>query len=184
MTPLALYLTLLVVVVFQEEAAPIAGALAAHHDHLGPFWVGLACATGSWVGDLALYLVGRRGRRLLERPGFAKALAFVRDHPRGAPLAIRFAYGLRFTLPLACGAANLTVGRFAVWAGASALLWSAIFTAVGWTAGELALRLFHDMAHYELPFIALAMVAWLAILLVRRARRGASKSDGAAVAGA
>ncbi len=187
MSPLALYLTLVVAVVVQEEAAPIAGALAAHHEHLDPLWVWLSCGLGTWMGDLVLYEVGRRSHRFLDRPRFAKALALVRRHPRAAPLAVRFAYGLRFTLPLACGAARLPAGRYVAWVGLSAALWAGVFTAVGWAAGELALRLFHDVAHYELPLIALVLAAWLAVLVWRRTRRharrdGPDASD--AVAGA
>lgn len=184
MTPLALCLTLFLAVLLQEEAAPIAGALAAHHDHLDPWWVGLSCGLGAWTGDIVLYLVGRRGSRLFGRPGFAKARGFVVRHPRGAPLAVRFAYGLRFTLPLACGAARLPFAPYALWVGVSTALWSGLFTTVGWVAGELALRLFHDLEHYELPFIALAMVAWLAILVWGRGRGSAAKPDGPAVANA
>jgi membrane protein DedA with SNARE-associated domain len=177
LTALALYLTLFVTVIFQEEAAPIAGALAAHHQHLDPIWVALACALGTWAGDIALYVIGRRGHRFLNRPGFARALALVRRHPRGAPLAVRFAYGLRFSLPIACGAARLPAGPFVLWVGASALLWSGLFTAVGWTTGELALRLFRDVEHYELPVIALVLMVWLAILLVRRLRAHPRSDD-------
>lgn len=175
MTALVLYLTLFVTVIFQEEAAPIAGALAAHHEHLDPVWVALACALGTWSGDLALYVIGRRGRRFLERPGFAKALAVVRKHPRGAPLAVRFAYGLRFTLPLACGVAHLPAARYAAWVGISAALWAALFTLVGWTGGEIALRLFRDVEHYELPLIALVLGVWVATLVWRRLRRHARR---------
>jgi membrane protein DedA with SNARE-associated domain len=178
MTALALYLTLLVTVAFQEEAAPIAGALAAHHAHLDPVWVALACALGTWGGDLALYVIGRRGHRFLDRPGFAKALGLVRRHPRGAPLAVRFAYGLRFTLPIACGVAHLPAARYALWAGVSAALWSALFTVVGWTAGELALRLFRDVRHYELPLIAAVLTTWVLLLVWRFARRREEGSDG------
>ena len=173
-TAIALYLTLIVTVIFQEEAAPIAGALAAHHEHLDPVWVAVSCALGTWIGDLVLYAAGRRGSRFLRRPGFAKALEFVRRHPRAAPLAVRFAYGLRFTLPIACGAAGLSPWAYALWVGVSAVSWAALFTVVGWSAGELALRLFHDVEHYELPLIALTFAAWIAVLVWRRTHRRAA----------
>ncbi len=178
MTALALYLTLLVTVAFQEEAAPIAGALAAHHAHLDPLWVALSCGVGTWLGDLVLYVVGRHGRRFLDRPGFAKALDVVRRHPRAAPLAVRFAYGMRFSLPIACGVARLPAPTYVAWVGLSAALWSGVFTVVGWTAGEIALRLFHDVQHYEVPLIILVLAAWLAVMLWRFLHRGHVRPDG------
>jgi len=173
-TALALYATLVITVIFQEEAAPIAGALAAHHRHLDPVWVAVSCMLGTWIGDLFLYAAGRRGSRFLQRPGLARALDLVRRHPRTAPLVVRFAYGLRFTLPLACGAARLPPATYALWAGVSAVVWAGVFTAAGWTSGELALRLFHDVEHYELPLIALTFAAWIAVLVWRRVHRRAA----------
>lgn len=178
MTALVLYLTLFVTVAIQEEAAPIAGALAAHHAHLDPVWVLLACAAGTWLGDVILYVIGRRGRRFLDRPGFAKALDLVRRHPRAAPLAVRFAYGLRFTLPIACGVARLPAASYLAWIGVSALLWSGVFTVVGWTAGALALQLFHDAEHYELPLVVAVLAAWVAVMVWRFSRRDPLKPHG------
>lgn len=165
-----LYLGLAVTVMFQEEAAPIAGALAAHHGH-GDLWlVIVACAIGTYVGDLILYGVGRRTRRLIARPRFRSALTFIRRHPKAAPLAVRFAYGLRFTLPVSCGAAELPFPTYALWVGVSAALWATVFGLVGWGAGEVALRLFHDAKHHELPLIAAVLVVWLTVFVVFRVR--------------
>lgn len=165
-----MYLGLAVTVMFQEEAAPIAGALAAHHGH-GELWlVILACTLGTYVGDLALYAIGRRTRNLIERPRFRRALTFIRRHPRAAPFAVRFAYGLRFTLPVTCGAAGLPFATYALWVGASAALWATTFGLVGWGAGEVALRLFHDAEHHELPLIGFVLLVWLVVFLVVHVR--------------
>ena len=167
---LLLYLGLAVTVMFQEEAAPIAGALAAHHGH-GELWlVILACGLGTYAGDLILYGIGRRTRRLIERPRFKRALAFIRRHPRGAPLAVRFAYGLRFTLPVTCGAARIPLGSYAMWVGLSAALWATGFGLIGWGAGEIAVRLFHDAKHHEVPMIAIVLLVWLTVFLVLHLR--------------
>lgn len=181
---LLLYLGLAVTVMFQEEAAPIAGALAAHHGH-GELWlVILACAVGTYVGDLTLYGVGRRTRTLIARPRFRSALAFIRRHPKAAPLAVRFAYGLRFTLPITCGAAELPFVSFALWVGLSAALWATAFGLVGWGAGEVALRLFHDAEHHELPLIAVVLLVWLAVFVVVQLRGRHTNVDTSDAAGA
>jgi membrane protein DedA with SNARE-associated domain len=179
-----LYVTLAFTVMFQEEAAPIAGALAAHHGHGQLPLVILACAAGTYVGDLVLYGIGRRTRTLIARPRFRPALSFIRRHPKAAPLAVRFAYGLRFTLPVTCGAAGLPFASYALWVGVSAALWATAFGLVGWEAGELALRLFHDAKHHELPLIGAVLLVWLTIFVVFHLRGRHADVDQPDAAGA
>ncbi len=184
MSIVLLYLTLALTVMFQEEAAPIAGGLAAHHGH-GELWlVILACTIGTYVGDLTLYGIGRRTRSLIQRPRFRRALAFIRRHPRAAPLAVRFAFGLRFTLPVTCGASGLPFATYALWVALSAALWATAFGLVGWAAGEVALRVFHDAEHYELPLIAAVLLAWLTVFVVLRVRGRHTNVDHPDAAGA
>lgn len=184
MHPLLLYLGLAVTVMFQEEAAPIAGALAAHHGH-GELWlVILACGIGTYIGDLLLYGLGWRTRSLIARPRFRRALAFIRRHPRGAPLAVRFAYGLRFTLPVTCGAAGVPFGGYALWVGVSAALWATVFGLLGWGAGEVAVRLFHDAEHHEVPMIAFVLLVWLIVFVVLHLRGRHHDVDARDTAGA
>lgn len=170
MSAILLYVGLAVTVMVQEEAAPITGALAAHHGHGELGLVILACMAGTYVGDLVLYGLGRRTRGLIARPRFRRALAFIRRHPRAAPLAVRFAYGLRFTLPVTCGAAGVPFGSYALWVGVSAALWATVFGLVGWGAGELAVRLFHDAEHHEVPMIAFVLLVWLTVFVVLHLR--------------
>jgi membrane protein DedA with SNARE-associated domain len=184
MGPLLLYLGLAVTVMFQEEAAPIAGALAAHHGHGDLGLVILSCMIGTYLGDLILYGVGRRTRAFLERPRFRRALAFIRRHPRAAPLAVRFAYGLRFTLPVTCGAAGIRFSSYAAWVGVSAALWATVFGLVGWAAGKVAVRLFHDAEHHELPMIAAVLLGWLTVVVVVHLRGRHHDVDARDVAGA
>src|SRR5947207_1054913 len=132
---IALYATMVVAAAFQEEFAPLAGSLAAHHGHGEIVLVGVACAAGSWLHGVTLYSVGRRARNLLQRSALQKALLQVRTHRIKALLGIRFLYGLRLTLPLACGAAGISFGRFAWMTALSSIAWAALFCAVGWYAG-------------------------------------------------
>jgi len=161
---------MVVAAAFQEEFAPLAGALAAHHGR-GDIWlVALACAFGSWLHGLTLYSIGRRARSLLLRPAFAGPLEKLRSHRRTALLGIRFAYGLRLTLPLACGAADIPAGAFALWTGISSIAWAALFAAVGWFVGELAVTLIRDLRHYEVSAGVALLAAGAAFYLWRRWR--------------
>lgn len=165
-----LYATMVVAVGFQEEFAPLAGALAAHYGH-GEIWlVALACAVGSWLHGAGLYVVGHRGKAALRGERFRRPLDLVRRHPVRALLASRFAYGLRLTLPIACGAAGVPFGPFALWTGVSSVVWAAVYCAIGWWAGELAVRTLRDLKQFELPVGAALLAAGVVFYLWRRGR--------------
>ena len=169
-SPNLLYAAMVVAAAFQEEFAPLAGALAAHHGH-GDIWlVALACAFGSWLHGLTLYSIGRRARTLLQRPAFARPLERLRAHRLKALLGIRFAYGLRLTLPLACGAAEIPAGPFALLTAVSSVAWAALFATIGWFAGELAVSLIRDLRHYEVEAGAVLLALGAAFYLWRRRR--------------
>ena len=165
-----LYATMVVAASFQEEFAPLAGALAAHHGH-GDIWlVGVACAAGSWLHGVVLFHLGRTGRAMMQRRAFESTLAFVRANPIRAMLGTRFLYGMRLALPVACGAAGLGFWRYASWTALAALAWAGLFCAIGFIAGETAIRLVSDMRHYELPLGIALLAAGVVFWLWRRTR--------------
>jgi membrane protein DedA with SNARE-associated domain len=162
---LVLYAAMIVAAAFQEEFAPLAGALAAHHGH-GEIWlVGAACATGSWLHGVALYALGRRGHAILKRPALLRPIEMLRAHKIGALLGIRFAYGLRMTLPLVCGAADIGFGTFALWTAISSAAWAALFTTAGWFLGEFAVTQLRHFRRYEIRagviLLALGGLFWI-----------------------
>lgn len=159
-----------------EEANPIFGGIAARHGRLGLVGVITAVAVGTWLPSIALYFVGRwriewvRTRwpdrqRLLDG-----ALAVVNRHPWRASLAVRFAYGLRLPLPIACGAARLALPVYVVASGISCWVWSALFVLLGWKAGGAALALLGFTTRYDvrLGFIAIVLIATLFFMRRRR----------------
>ena len=113
------YITLGAVSFITEEFAPISGGVAAHNGHLVIIWVASSCALGTWAADIGLYWLGRwRGawvRNRWPRVGraFTRTLMSVRRAPWRSSLAVRYAYGLRITLPIACGAAHVPVAQVA-----------------------------------------------------------------------
>ncbi|HEY5220061.1 MAG TPA: VTT domain-containing protein [Gemmatimonadaceae bacterium] len=151
------------------------GGLAAHNGHLRFALVVLWVAAGVWGADVLLYYLGRwRGRWLRERwPALRgvilRALRVVRRHPWRSSLAVRFAYGLRFTLPIACGAARLPLALYLIGSGISAFIWALTFTTAGWVVGRTTRALgWHPRIH-ELPFmIVLVLIGVLALLVARR----------------
>ena len=175
------YVTLGASGIITEEAAPIVGGFAAHEGHLGFFRVVLACALGTWGAAIALYTLGRwRGRWFRKR--FRKAgryvtrlSVFVRRSPWRTVLAVRFAFGVRIVLPIACGAARMRLPIFLIGTAAAALLWSLIFTLVGWLFGETALLMLGHIRRYEdvIAGLLVATVVLVFVVIIRKRRNAA-----------
>ena len=114
------YVMLGVTGIITEEATPLIGGLAAHDHRLRLSAVGLWVAGGTWVADLSLYYVGRwrghwaRHRWPQLRRFMLQAFRIVRRHPWRSALAVRWGYGLRVTLPIACGAGRLPLGIYLI----------------------------------------------------------------------
>jgi len=159
-----------------EEANPIFGGIAARHARLGVLGVIVAVAIGTWLASIGLFLVGRwridwvRARWPDRQPLLDGALEIVRRHPWRASLAVRFAYGLRLAVPIACGAARLPLTLYVIASGISCWVWSTLFTLLGWKAGGAALALLGFTSRYDvrLGFIAIALT--VALFVMRRRR--------------
>jgi len=157
------YITLGATGIVTEEAAPLVGGLMAHDGHLRLAAVGLWIMAGTWVADILLYYLGRwrgdwvKNRWPKLREFMLRVLTVVRRHPWRCSLAVRWAYGLRLTLPLACGAARVPFWLYAIGGAISAATWAFAFTLIGWGFGEAALRIMGHVRRYEVR-IALGIV--------------------------
>lgn len=153
----------------------------AHNGHLN--WVAVAVwiTGGTWAADILLYYLGRwhepwiRQKWPKLRPFLLRVYRVVRRHPWRSALAVRFAYGLRLTLPLACGAARMPLWLYVVGSGISAAAWSFLFTTIGWGFGEASLRLLGHMRRYEVK-LAVALVIAVALVFYLMRRRHVEKS--------
>jgi membrane protein DedA with SNARE-associated domain len=95
-----------------------------------------------------------------------RAFKIVRRHPWRSSLAVRWAYGLRLTLPIACGAARLPLPIYLIGSAISCLTWSYLFTLLGWGFGRTTLIVLGHVRRYENILIlgiivALALVFWV-----------------------
>lgn len=127
---------------FEGQAAVIAGGFLAHQG-LIPLWLTLTAASvGSALIDHGLFLAGRRFRsaryviRAAQTRAFAKALQFIERFPISYIFAFRYLFGLRMVSPIAIGVSQVSTLSFTLLNIASALLWAAVFTAVGYWFGE------------------------------------------------
>jgi membrane protein DedA with SNARE-associated domain len=170
------YLTLGATGIVMEEVTPLVGGVAAQSRHVSVVAVGLWIAAGTWVATLGLYYLGRwRGRWVrLRWPKLRRvmlvAFKIVRRHPWRSALAVRWAYGLRITLPIACGGARMPVGIYMIATAISSLTWSFTFTLVGWIFGQAAMSALGHLRRYEHYIFAGIVVVVAAAFFVMRKR--------------
>jgi membrane protein DedA with SNARE-associated domain len=174
------YVTLGATSIITEEAAPVLAGFAAHQRHLGVMQAAAACAIGSWAADIALYALGRwRAVKLAARwptlmQPMEKLLGSVRRHPWRASIAVRYAYGARIPLPIACGAAEIPIAQYLIGSGISCWSWGALFTAIGWVFGSTAVLLMGRIRKHE-DVLAISLVIAVALLVAIIALRNREK---------
>ncbi|HEV7706493.1 MAG TPA: DedA family protein [Gemmatimonadaceae bacterium] len=174
------YVTLGATSIFTEEAAPVLAGFAAHQHHLGVVQAVVACAIGSWAADIALYALGRwRAVKLATRwpklmKPMEKLLGSVRRHPWRASIAVRYAYGARIVLPIACGAAEIPFANYLIGSGISCWSWSASMTAIGWAFGSTAVLVLGRIRRHE-DVLAISLVAAIVLIVAVIALRNREK---------
>jgi membrane protein DedA with SNARE-associated domain len=164
------------------EASPLLGGLAAFDRNLQLIAVINAVALGTWIGLLIFYWIGRSQGRWIRkrwpaaRPVIIRSIAIVRRHPWRASLGIRFAYGLRIALPIACGVARLPLSKYMIGTGISSVVWSLIFTVVGWWLGRTTETFLGHVREMESWIGAAIVVALVVIALWLRRRHVAERT--------
>jgi membrane protein DedA with SNARE-associated domain len=120
--------------------------------------------------------MGGVDRAVLRGPLLDAALAIVERHPWRSSLAVRFAYGLRLPLPIACGAARVPLSLYATGAGISCWAWAIGFAYLGLAFGGAAIKLllFTHMLEVRLGFIALLLL--IILFFITRRRRVAERT--------
>ena len=182
------YLALAASTPFVSELAPIAGGLAAHEGRLPINRVIAAVSAGGWVATALLYLAGRlkwewlRGRSRTVRSAGTVALRVVRRNPWRASFLVRFLFGARILLPMACGAARVPLTVYLPMSFIGSLAWSSVFVLVGLAAGEAAERVLSRIKDIESALYVLGGVL-LVVAIVwwwrRRRRRDARRQRSA-----
>ena len=168
---------------FVSELAPIVGGMASHEGRLPLARVIAAVTLGGWVGTSLLYLAGRlkwewlRRRSRTVRTTGTVALRIVKRNPVRASFLVRFLFGARILLPIACGAARVPLATYLPMSLLGSLAWSATFALVGLAAGEAAHAVLENIRQVESVLMllggALIVVAgaWWWRRRLRRAER-------------
>jgi membrane-associated protein len=151
--PAPLYLLVMFAVIFVDVVIPVvpsellvigAGTMSAHGIVLLPFVI-IAVFAGSWIGDVAIFLLFRRRlTHFLDRfrwgrsihRGLRNAIAKAGTSPTyAAVVAVRFLPGGRTASVAAAGIAELPLRPFMLAAAAGGVLWTAWLVGLGFVAG-------------------------------------------------
>jgi membrane protein DedA with SNARE-associated domain len=166
---------------FEGETAAIAGGVMAHRG-IFPIWAAwLACAFGAFVADEMFFQIGRRFRdrpfvtRVRQRSAFAKAVAFIERYPNAFIFIFRFLYGLRTVSPIALGLTNIPFRRFAALNALACLVWSGIYTAIGFWFGPTVDRIIIALTPYKTELMIAFPIPGTCFLLWLLWRRWARK---------
>jgi membrane protein DedA with SNARE-associated domain len=157
------YITLGAMGFVVEEAAPLFGGVQAYDRNLHIIPVVIALSLGTWLTGLGLYFLGRSQSRSVRkrwpklRPLVLQAAVIVRRHPWRSALGVRFAFGLRVPLPIACGVARMPIWLFSAGSAISCFVWSLVFTVIGFWLGRFAEETIGEVRRY-VPMIGTALV--------------------------
>ena len=130
-----------------EDLTCISAGLLIRRGAVDPVAGVLACAAGIWIGDVALWAVGRVfGQAALRWPWIARHAAgrgvehfrcSLRNHAGSAIVGSRFLPGARLPLYVIAGVLRMPCGLFALWAAVAALLWTPLLVIAAVTLGGL-----------------------------------------------
>ncbi len=159
---------------FEGEVFAIIGGFLAYRGSQSLQVVMSLAFTGSFLGDLAVFLFARYFsnhrwvQRWIRKPKFAKALRLVDRFHAYFVIVNRYVYGLRMPGLIALGLSSITVPRFLVLNFIGAGLWAAIFTSIGYVFGYSISSVFAQLeavehaAIYVLIGIAVILALYLA----------------------
>jgi membrane protein DedA with SNARE-associated domain len=154
------YPALVVGTMLQGETILLLCGFLAYQGYLSLEYVWLIAAASAAIGDIGYFALGHHyGERLIQRlPAFLRsslnwAQAMVDRNPTWVLIFMRFVVEMRTILPILCGMSKIKFRRFLKFDIITALLWSAIFSGIGYLFGTVAQTILHRIEHFELILI-------------------------------
>jgi membrane protein DedA with SNARE-associated domain len=159
----------------EGESAAILGGFFAHQRVFVPWQVFSVAFAGSFLGDAALFFLGRHYSenafvlRMREKPGFSHAHRLVTRYPNTFVFFNRYAYGMRVVGGVTAGLSGIAIGRFLLLNALSSLVWVTLFGSIGYLGGLGAEKLLGEalVEHQRLIFaliggLVITALAWYA----------------------
>ena len=164
---------LLIGALLQGEMAVATGGVLAHQGMMSLPVVVLIGAAMSFASAQVFFLMGRYlshvrfVHQAMARPGFARSEAVIAHHPQSLAFALHFMFGMRMIGPAALGMTGISVIRYTWLSALASLLWSLIFTLVGYALGHGLHAVFGQLRVIEHVAVAAAIGLLLARLALR-----------------
>ena len=140
------YWFIALVTIVGEEFLPLFVGIAVHEGELRLAPALTALTLGGFAATTLLYALGRwkwdtlRRRFPRIRATATISLRVVARRRITASLLVRFLFGLRIVLPMACGAARVPLLLYLPLSLVGSLAWSALYVGIGYAAGDVAVR--------------------------------------------
>ena len=172
------------------ETILIAAAVYAGAGRLNVFAVGLIAVAAAVVGDNIGYAIGRfGGRALVLRFGkyvfltserLDKAESFFSRYGGIVVTVARFIEGLRQANGIVAGISEMPWPRFLAFNALGAALWVAVWTSIGYLAGNHITTIYDAITRYSL-YVLIALAAAVIALIIRTVVRRRSAEAGRAL---
>jgi membrane protein DedA with SNARE-associated domain len=166
------------------ETILVAASVYAGTGRLSIVAVGLIAALAAFAGNCIGYAIGyfgghalalRFGRYVFLTPErLDKAEQFFRQHGGLVIVIARFPEGLRQAAGIIAGIAEMPWRRFLIFNAVGALAWVAVWSTIGYLAGNHIGTIYTDGVRYSLYLLivlAALVAAWVARTVLRRRRR-------------
>ena len=167
---------------FREgETILVLGMIAAHQGLLDVRVVGVVALIGTYLGDLAYYLLGLKfGRAFLDRfPKVDAKVQRVKGWIVRYDIAIivvnRFLYGFRIAAPVALGMSAVPAWRFLVFNVLGAAIWTLVIGGAGYLFGHALEALLQDVQAHDHIVVGVVLLLgiglWVGRWVARRVMR-------------
>ncbi len=167
----------------EGESFLIAAAFLAKRGYLRLDVVMLVALAGAYLGDVALYYLGRtRGVGILwkfpqARRYYPKAKKLFNRFGIWAIFITRYLYGLRFASAAFLGLIKMKKREYLPFAFLSCLVWAVVMGGLGYVFGASLEALIGQIKHYEKIIVALIIIGGLTFWVVRKIRSGKSAEE-------
>lgn len=163
------------------ETILILGAVYAGTGRLNVWLVGVLALLAAVVGDNIGFAIGRfGGRELVERYGryvfitphrLHRATGFFERRGGWIVVVARFVEGLRQANGIIAGIVGMHWARFLLYNALGAALWVAVWTCVGYFAGDNITSIYNTVSAYTL-YVGIAVVLLILAVITRGVLRG------------
>ncbi len=164
-------------VIIEGELALLTSTLAAQRGMLNFGLVTITAFMGTLTIDWLLFFGGKYfGVRLFHKftklnNQTAKPMIWIRNNPTWILISYRYLYGFRIVTLLILGMSNVPVKKFMVYSLVSIIIWTVLFSFLGYYLGELVSTFITQIENVLLYLVSGFLSAILILFLIKSLMR-------------